>query len=294
MRVLAEFIMRGRMQAAMVMAVAAALPATFGLSAAAGSLVLLQRGLNDTLSVLLWAVLPALLWWYLGDPQVFLVLIGTFILALVLRQQKSWNTVFLLSIALGVAYSQFLGSFFASTIEATVSELQKNLPSFLEVRHLLSAEEQTTLASLIGPIVLGLMASVSQTLCLLALMLGRYWQGVLYNPGGFGREFQAFRFSGGLAAALFALMLLAPILGVQFALLTPLCSVPLVFAGVALVHGLAKQGSLSKFWLIGFYVSLLLLLQLIYPLLAVLAVLDSFFDFRKRAAEKNSARPSQE
>ena len=51
--------MRGRMQAIFVVAGAAALPMLFWLSAAAGSLVLLRRGLNDALSVLVWAVIPA-------------------------------------------------------------------------------------------------------------------------------------------------------------------------------------------------------------------------------------------
>jgi len=50
MRALAEFIMRGRMQAIVVVAGSAALPMLFWLSAAAGSLVLLRRGLNDALA----------------------------------------------------------------------------------------------------------------------------------------------------------------------------------------------------------------------------------------------------
>ena len=38
-------------------------------------------------------------------------------------------------------------------------------------------------------------------------------------------------------------MLLGPNLGAQLAVLTPLCSVPLVFAGLALMHGLVAQGA---------------------------------------------------
>ena len=74
MRALAEFIMRGRMQAIFVVAGAAALPMLFWLSAAAGSLVLLRRGLSDALGVLVWAVLPALAWWYFGDPRTLLLI----------------------------------------------------------------------------------------------------------------------------------------------------------------------------------------------------------------------------
>jgi hypothetical protein len=69
-------------------------------------------------------------------------------------------------------------------------------------------------------------------------------------------------------------------------MLTPLCSVPLMFAGLALLHGLVKEGKLAKFWLVGLYVTLLLFMQLIYPLLVVLAIVDSLIDFRGRIGPK--------
>ena len=95
-----------------------------------------------------------------------------------------------------------------------------------------------------------------------------------------------------LAMLLLVGMLLGPNLGAQLAVLTPLCSVPLVFAGLALMHGLVAQGRLPRFWLVGLYVTLVLFMQLIYPLLAVLAIVDSLFDFRGRAAGKNGAGPA--
>lgn len=47
MRALADFIMRGRVQATLVVVGCAALPLLFWLSAAAGSLVFLRRGFKD-------------------------------------------------------------------------------------------------------------------------------------------------------------------------------------------------------------------------------------------------------
>ena len=61
MRALAEFIMRGRMQATLVVAGCATLPLLYWLGAAAGSLVLLRRGLTDALGVLSLGLLPALI-----------------------------------------------------------------------------------------------------------------------------------------------------------------------------------------------------------------------------------------
>ena len=80
--------------------------------------------------------------------------------------------------------------------------------------------------------------------------------------------------------------MLAPNLGSGLGLLTPLCSVPLAFAGIALLHGLVAAKRLAGFWLVGLYVTLLLFGQLIYPLLVILAVIDSVFDFRGRSAQE--------
>ncbi len=293
MRALAEFIMRGRMQAIFVVAGAAALPMLFWLSAAAGSLVLLRRGLNDALSVLVWAVIPALAWWYFGDPRTLLVLLGSLGLALLLRSHASWVRVMVCSVGLGLLYVWALGAVFGEPIAALASELQKVLPDALSGAYQqLSVEERGRLESLLVPVLTGLLAALLQIVTLLSLMLGRYWQAALYNPGGFGSEFRALRFPPMLAMLLLVGMLLGPNLGAQLAVLTPLCSVPLVFAGLALMHGLVAQGRLPRFWLVGLYVTLVLFMQLIYLLLAVLAIVDSLFDFRGRAAGKNGAGPA--
>lgn len=293
MRALADFIMRGRMQAIVVVAGAAALPMLFWLCAAAGSLVLLRRGLNDALGVLVWAVLPALAWWYFGDPRTLLVLSGSFGLALLLRNQNAWHRVMLCSVGLGLLYAWALGMVFGEPIAALAAELQKVLPDMLsDAYQQLSVEEQARLGALLIPVLTGLLAALLQITTLLSLMLGRYWQALLYNPGGFGLEFRALRFSPAPAMVLLAGMLLAPSMGVQAAMLAPLCSVPLVFAGIALVHGLVAQNRMSRFWLVGLYVTLALFMQLLYPLLAILAIVDSLFDFRGRASRDDDAGPA--
>lgn len=293
MRALAEFIMRGRMQAIVVVAGSAALPMLFWLCAAAGSLVLLRRGLNDALGVLVWAVLPALAWWYFGDPRTLLVLLGTFGLALLLRSQNAWPRVMLCSVGLGLLYAVALGAVFGEPIAALATELQKVLPDMLsQAYQQLSVEEQARLEALLIPVLTGLLAALLQIVTLLSLILGRYWQALLYNPGGFGLEFRALRFPPVLAMLLLAGMLFGPSLGVQMAMLAPLCSVPLVFAGVALLHGLVSQGRMQRFWLVGLYVTLVLFMQVIYPLLAVMAIVDSLFDFRGRASRDDDAGPA--
>jgi hypothetical protein len=287
MRALADFIMRSRVQATLVVVGCAALPLLFWLSAAAGCLVYLRRGMKDASSVLLWALLPALAWWFFGEPRTLMVLLGSLGLAACLRSGMSWNRVLLVSIALGLVYGVVLGAVFREPIEQMSQTLQELLPRMLDgLYQQMSVEERARLAGLITPVLNGLIAALLQVLSLLALMLGRYWQGVLYNPGGFGREFRAVRIPLWPAMALLACMLVGPNFGAQVAMLTPLCSVPLVFAGLALIHGLVAEKRLGRFWLVGLYVTLLLFLQLIYPLLVVAAIVDSLIDFRGRLGAK--------
>jgi hypothetical protein len=246
--------------------------------------------LKDALGVLALGLLPALIWWlYSDDPRALLVLLGSASLALVLRASESWNRVLLVSIAMGVVFSVVLGMAFGPQIEMLAQALIKVMPSLLgDVYQQMSVDEQARFASLITPILTGLIAALLQIVSVLSLIVGRYWQALLYNPGGFGREFRAVRIPLGPAMLLLAGMVVSPNLGVQMSMLVPLCSVPLVFAGLALIHGLVAQKRLAKFWLVGLYVTLLLFMQLIYPLLVVLAIVDSLIDFRGRLAPKDA------
>ncbi|MBN2974817.1 hypothetical protein BFW88_02305 [Pseudomonas fluorescens] len=290
MRALAEFIMRGRMQATLVVAGCAALPLLYWLGAAAGCLVLLRRGLQDAVGVLALGLLAALFWWLkLDEPKVLLVLLGSSSLALVLRASESWVRTLLVSVALGLVFSLLIDAAFRPQIEVVAQEIVKVLPLALgELYQQLSVDERARLATLIAPVLTGLMAAIMQVVSVLSLILGRYWQALLYNPGGFGREFRSIRIPAGPAMLLLALMVVGPNLGPQMAFLMLFCSVPLVFAGLALIHGLVAQKRLAKFWLVGLYVTILPFMQLIYPLLVVIAIVDGLIDFRGRLASKDA------
>ena len=287
MRRLAEFIMRGRMQAIVVVALASALPMMFWLGAAAASLVLLRRGLNDALSVIVWALLPAVVWVYFGDPRPILGILGALIIAYTLRATASWSKALLASLLVGVVFAWVLGIAFAQPLADLAAELNEIVAKMLtELYEQLSVDEQLQLQSLIVPVLTGLMAAVLQVLCVLSVLLARYWQAALYNPGGFGHEFKRLRLPAVIVFPLVFGMLFAPSLGIQAAILTPVCSVPLVFTGLAVVHGLVAKYRLGNFWLIGLYVGMVLFTQLTYPLLVVLAIVDSVFDFRGLRSQK--------
>jgi hypothetical protein len=201
--------------------------------------------------------------------------------------------VLLASVPLGLVYAVVLGTLFSAPIDALAAELNKLMPQVLEgIYQQLSEQERASLHGLLMPVLTGLMAALLQIVTLLCLLLGRYWQAALYNPGGFAGEFRAVRLPPVLALGLLVVLVLGPSLGAQMAVLGPICSVPLVFAGVALIHGLVAAGRLGRFWLVGLYVTLVLFMQLIYPLLVVLAIVDSLFDFRGRLARNQGSGPA--
>jgi hypothetical protein len=268
-------------------ALASALPMMFWLGAAAASLVLLRRGLNDALSVIVWALLPAAVWVYFGDPRPLLGILGALVIAYILRATASWSKVLLASLLVGVVFAWVLGIVFAQPLADLAAELNEIVAKMLtELYEQLSVEEQLQLQSLIVPVLTGLMAAVLQVLCVLSVLLARYWQAALYNPGGFGQEFKRLRLPAVIVFPLVFGMLFAPSLGIQAAILTPVCSVPLVFTGLAVIHGLVAKYRLGNFWLIGLYVGMVLFTQLTYPLLVVLAIVDSVFDFRGLRSQK--------
>jgi hypothetical protein len=287
MRAIAELIMRGRMQAILVVVGCAALPLLIWLSAAAAALILLRRGAADAFSVWVWALLPAAAWWLLGEPTTLMLVAGTLVLAQVLRVTASWTWVLLASVVLGVVFVQ--------VIEVVSAQMLKGMTEFLRavftqyaVEAKVPAEQLADVqASLIAALP-GFLASSLQLMCVLCLVLARYWQAALYNPGGFGLEFRAIRLKPAVAVGLLLGVFFTPSLGTSFAVLAPLCTVPLFFAGLALGHGLIEIKRLSTPWVVTLYLAVLILGNLI----CLLAVIDSLIDFRRRLARNNGAGPA--
>lgn len=122
------------------------------------------------------------------------------------------------------------------------------------------------------------------------VLVARWWQGLLYNPGGFGTEFRAFAMPRrALTAALVLTLLdLAANQGIeQLALAGDACVILVVlfaFQGLAVIHHRAHATAMPRGWLVGLYVALGLLPQLCGPLLATAGLLDCAVDLRRRRA----------
>lgn len=146
----------------------------------------------------------------------------------------------------------------------------------------------TEQAAILAPWMTGLVVAGLVLGVLISLLLGRWWQAMLYNPGGFGDEFRQLRLGQQVALLAIGLLLIRvslPGLGSAIAgdgLLV--IGVGLLLQGLAVLHALVYQRKRHVGWLIGLYVVLLLGTFQVAPLIALLGLLDNWFRFRERAA----------
>lgn len=275
MRALAEFVMRGRPQAIGASVICAPLPLLHLLSTSIVSLVLLRKGPSEGVLVLAWTILPlAAVYWISRDPSPIMTLVGTAGLAAILRQTVSWQWVLAAAVFIaafsawlfGLVAPQLLDQWVEWYRELVEEDLQSRI-TLEEARHVL----------------IGFFAMGQAWVMLGLLVLARWWQSHLFNPGGFKEEFHRLRLMPQLAAMLVILMVGCAV--VQMPALSrwlPVLTVPLVLAALGLVHWALDYNKLSTPWVVGFYVLLVPLFQLIYPLLVAAALMDSWFDIRKR------------
>ncbi|MEQ5836852.1 hypothetical protein [Marinobacter sp. NFXS9] len=280
MRALAQFAMRGPLQASGVAAVATALPFLFWIGAAVVGLVTLRLGLSQGLNVGLWALLPALGWSWLGnDPTALFVLIQVFLMVVVLRTTTSWEKALLTGSGLALVTGVLLPLLFPQLLKDLVNT---GIAFYQQYNPDVASELGGRLESVFRQVMSASMAGTYQLLAVAVLILARSWQAALYNPGGFRSEFHALRLSRPVAVLCVAIMFGAPLLGMNTALVSWAAAVPLMFAGLAMIHGIVGVRNMSIQWLVLFYLALVLLSPSLMLLLLILAFVDSWLDFRGR------------
>ncbi len=279
MRVLANFIMRGRVQAAVVAIAGSWFPL---ISPATVALVTLRRGSLDGSMILLWAMLPALAALWISNlgplmPVVtFAGLLVTYLAAQLLRSSNSWPSTMMGVIAL----SCLLALLTAMAIPDPVADITRALGDMFAQMQA-EAPEGTAILAPSENFVVGLIAYVVAVSSLLSVLLGRWWQALLYNPGGLQAEFHSLRLSPVQALACFAALLYCWLQGGDYRIWASVFGLPLVLVGVAIVHYAVKARAMGVQWLILFYLGLLLVSPLT-ALLAIMAVMDTWIDFRSR------------
>jgi len=278
MKALAGFAMSGRRQAILAATLLGILPLLNFLSAPIVALVCLRHGKAEAMIVLAWALIPAVAWTMAGDMIPLLTLLGSLLLAVVLRSTGSWEFALLTAIGVGIAAQLALvvQPGFVELMQQQIELVMANPELQGQVNALPAEQMQQLLKMFYGMMLMLLSVSV--------LMLARYWQAGLYNPGGFRQEFHQLRLSWKTCAVLctaFVLTTAGPAVLQPFAILFVL---PLLIAGVALVHGVAGLKQWPMAVMVIFYVAMMS--PVMTQILVLAAIADSWVDFRSRVPPK--------
>jgi len=278
--------MKGRTQAILVSVLGVGTLFFAWIGAAAVGLVTLRQGARQGFVVLAWAVLPASVILVMGrDVGPLASLIGVAFAATVLRATVSLPMALLASTASGVVTAIMMLTLGEAQMAAIMEVLQQFINSVQtqSVQNGANAEMVQKIAVPSNADVAGLIGISNAISVAISLMLARWWQALLYNPGGFQQEFHQLRFTPIFSVGLFVTALILANAGEQFRVWVYFPLIPLMFAGFGLVHGAVGKKGLPRGALVFAY-GLWLMLDPARILLVLATIADSFVDFRSRLA----------
>ncbi|MFB1489024.1 MULTISPECIES: DUF2232 domain-containing protein [unclassified Thiocapsa] len=301
MKAIAAFVMRGPSQAALVAAVTALLsiliPPLGLLSAGSIGLVALRGGPVYGLLVSAVATLGmgAIAWLALGSPLpalgVLLMLwVPILALALLLRYSRSFALTLQVAGALGILLMLSAYGLMGDPSATWLTILEPFRDALVKDGVLDDAASAVVFAEL-ADWMTGAFAAALVAQLLFGLFIARWWQAMLYNPGGFGEEFRELRLGRAFGILVLLLLALLPF-GDGASLTANLLLVPgvlLVFQGLAVAHQVRALKQARQAWLIGLYVLVVFFMPQALLLIACVGLVDIWADIRSRVSP--SARP---
>lgn len=209
-------------------------------------LTTLRKGVNEGVIILLWALIPDLLFMCLGTPVPLVLLdinasfVVPFLLAVTLRLGQSWSLVLLLLTGGGLSALLLLSTYFPDYAKSVVMDLQNAMKHFWADKIPYDDVQLQYIDNLthLIPYVWGVKALFISIVSLSNLIMARGIQALLFNPGGLKKELLSIRLNG-----LWLLMYLLSCcvwltnretpFGIGFLLIS---SLPFVISGLSLVH----------------------------------------------------------
>jgi hypothetical protein len=246
------------------------------------ALVTMRKGPASGGWLFMWALLPAgALYYVYGDSGPLALLAGTMVLALVLRATINLPLAVLASVGVGLVTGVAMMVFSGAYLEQMVGNFGELLGN-MEQQLAQGGQEVQLPRPGVGQIA-GMIGAGTAMMSVLCLLLARYWQAALYNPGGFGEEFRALYFPVRVSVVLVFAALVFSSVGEQYRTWAMICLLPLTFAGLALVHARAAIRGRGAGWLTGFYL-VWVIFDPVKLFVVFMAIADSWFDFRRRWA----------
>ena len=266
MKALGNYILRTRVHAILAISVLTVFsifisPFSYFISGAPMGLAALRKGPVTALQVaagcLLLTALPAMaLNLQPGIPIAFMatVWLPVILCAGLLRNTQSQGLMVLCAGTVGV--------FFTALIYVMLEDMQTWWLEWFEVWKQYAesepARQQLEQAyQLISPLLSAIFASGFVISLIITMLLARWWQSALFNPGGFRKEFYALRLPRILVfptlAGLLTLLLIPGAASMALRDTVILMLVLYLFQGISVIHGFLYTRARSRVWLIVLY-----------------------------------------
>ncbi len=266
MKALGNYILRTRVHAILAISILTLLsifisPFSYFISGAPMGLAALRKGPVTGLQVaagcLLLTALPAMaLNLQPGIPIAFMatVWLPVILCAGLLRNTQSQGLMVLCAGTVGV--------FFTALIYVMLEDIQTWWHEWFEVWKQYAesepARQQLEQAyQLISPLLSAIFASGFVISLIITMLLARWWQSALFNPGGFRKEFYALRLPRILVfptlAGLLTLLLIPGAASIALRDTVILMLVLYLFQGISVIHGFLYTRARSRVWLIVIY-----------------------------------------
>jgi hypothetical protein len=291
LRKVADFLLARRINAAIIVFLLCLYPTPLvSIAMVIVAFLTLRLGAKAGAFLMLWALLPFVAHAYvLHSLSVVLSAAAGFVLlwlcSLMLRQQFSWDALLYMIVFVAVI-TVFAVHAFVPDVHAYwvhyMMQMEKQLvlasgESSQATEHVLS--RGTTIVSMF---MTGLMVSTFMLAMAMKLLFARWWQSLLYQPGGLQAELHGIRFSIWFSIC-FLVFIAASLMRVHVAIdVLPVFLCAFFFAALSLAHAMIKQKKKALGWFLFLYLLLSLFFPYVAALFVVLALLDSWFDFRKK------------
>ncbi|MDP2097846.1 MAG: hypothetical protein U1E09_15305 [Methylococcales bacterium] len=261
-------------------------------SSASVALVTLRRGVTEGLIVLACSItVAALLGFFLLGNYQFVLLYGVvlwvpvWLISFILREGRYLSLAVEIAVLLGVLgvvgfylYDSDLASMWKAML---VQMVPPNAP-VEDVQHTLDT---------LSHYMTGIVAAASVFGLLFALFLGRWWQALLYNPGGFRQEFLSLKTHPRLAVGSIVVVVIASLSSGVIAEVSwnvaILLFVLYIFTGTAVLHTVFASMKMGRFIVPMFYVTLFLIPHAMLPV-ALVGLSDTWMNLRNKISNQQT------
>lgn len=297
-----QFLLRKRLHAGVVallfaLAPIVGIPLIGWLATIVVGLVTLRQGAAEGLIVLCWSAVPAVVMSFVATDayllsQVITSGIVVWFLALMLNTRYSWSHLIeimawfaIAAILIAHGMSDNIYAFWTAKLNAIVAHYNQ---VYADDGFKLSLSAKNTYY--ITHIATGFFVSMVLLNAVFNLLVARWWQARLFNPGGFQREFLGIRLSYRLVIT-FAVLALLAVLKVEWVLdLFPVVMVAFFVGGFSVMNAWLLHLKHGRILMILFLVLLILRFMFVGVAVMIVAMVDSIVDVRKRWIMKKSMR----